>query len=142
MAAKLRVTLVRSVVSHTRRTRSTVRALGLHRIGETVEVDDTPPMRGMTRAVRFLLSTQEVGGASAMAAIEKPTQAAPAPMPTKTAPAEKPAAETAAASKPTAQKPAAAKPAVAKSSAAKSAPPKATAKAPPRTRAKKEASQS
>jgi large subunit ribosomal protein L30 len=61
MAGKLRVTLIKSEISHTRETRATVRALGLHRIGETVEIDDTPPLRGMTRRVRFLLRTEEVG---------------------------------------------------------------------------------
>jgi large subunit ribosomal protein L30 len=60
MPAKLKVTLVKSTVSHTERTRATVRALGLHRIGESVEVADTPEMRGMARAVRFLVRTEEV----------------------------------------------------------------------------------
>ena len=60
MAAKLRVTLVKSPISHTSRTRGTVRALGLHRLGETVELPDTPHIRGMTRAVRFLLQTEEI----------------------------------------------------------------------------------
>jgi len=65
MAGKLRVTLVKSVISHTRETRATVRALGLHRIGETVEIADTPPLRGMTRSVRFLLRTEEIGDEAA-----------------------------------------------------------------------------
>lgn len=60
MADKLRVTLIKSTVSHTRRTRATVRALGLHRIGETVEVADTPELRGMANAIRFLVRTEEV----------------------------------------------------------------------------------
>jgi large subunit ribosomal protein L30 len=59
MPAKLKVTLIKSTVSHTARTRATVRALGLHRIGDAVEIADTPEMRGMTRAVRFLLRTEE-----------------------------------------------------------------------------------
>jgi large subunit ribosomal protein L30 len=59
MPAKLRVTLVKSPVSHTERIRATVRALGLHRIGDSVEIADTPEMRGMVRAVRFLLRTDE-----------------------------------------------------------------------------------
>ena len=58
MPGKLRVTLVKSTVSHTARTRATVRALGLRRIGDSVEVADTPEMRGMTTAVRFLLRTE------------------------------------------------------------------------------------
>lgn len=61
MAGSLRLTLVKSTISHTRQTRGTVRALGLHRLGQTVEVADTREMRGMARAVRFLLSIEEVG---------------------------------------------------------------------------------
>jgi large subunit ribosomal protein L30 len=76
MAAKVRVTLVKSVVSHTARTRATVRALGLHRIGDSVEVADTPEMRGMTRAVRFLLKTDAVADQPATAKVAK---AAPEP---------------------------------------------------------------
>jgi hypothetical protein len=49
-----------------------VRALGLRRIGESVEVADTPEMRGMTRAVRFLLRTDELAGEPAA----KPAKAA------------------------------------------------------------------
>ena len=58
MPAKLRVTLVKSPISHTARTRATVRALGLRRIGDSVEIADTPEMRGMATAVRFLLKTE------------------------------------------------------------------------------------
>lgn len=65
MAGKLRVTLVKSPISHTRETRATVRALGLHRIGETVEVVDNPQIRGMARAVRFLVRTEELGAETA-----------------------------------------------------------------------------
>ena len=60
MPAKLRVTLVKSPVSHNPANRATVRALGLHRIGETIEIDDTPALRGMVRAVQFLLKTEEL----------------------------------------------------------------------------------
>jgi len=65
MPAKLRVTLVKSPVSHTERTRATVRALGLHRIGDSVEIADTPEMLGMVRAVRFLLRTEEINAEEA-----------------------------------------------------------------------------
>ncbi|HSH21081.1 MAG TPA: 50S ribosomal protein L30 [Candidatus Caenarcaniphilales bacterium] len=68
MAGRLRVTLIKSTISHTSRTRGTVRALGLHRLGETVELPDTPETRGMTRAVNFLVHTEEVAeGAPATA---------------------------------------------------------------------------
>ena len=58
MPAKLRVTLIKSPVSHTQRTRGTMSALGLHRIGQSIVIDDTPELRGMTRAIRFLLRTE------------------------------------------------------------------------------------
>ena len=60
MAAKtLRVTWVRSAIGHKAAARGTVRALGLHRLNQTVELDDTPMIRGMLRRVAFLLDVQE-----------------------------------------------------------------------------------
>ena len=61
MADKLRVTQVKSTISHIARNRATVRALGLKRIGHTVEIPDNPATRGMVRAVRFLVTVEEVG---------------------------------------------------------------------------------
>jgi len=65
MPGKLRVTLVKSPISHNPANRATVRALGLHRIGETVEINDTPAVRGMVRAVRFLVTVEEPAAANA-----------------------------------------------------------------------------
>ena len=62
MADKLRVTQIKSTISHIARNRATIRALGLKRIGHTVEVPDNPATRGMVRQVRFLVSVEEVGG--------------------------------------------------------------------------------
>jgi large subunit ribosomal protein L30 len=61
MADKLRVTQIKSTISHIARNRATVRALGLKRIGHTVEIPDNPATRGMVRHVRFLVSVEEVG---------------------------------------------------------------------------------
>ena len=61
MAGRLRVTQVRSTISHIARNRATIRALGLKRIGDTVEVPDNDATRGMVRQVRFLVSVEEVG---------------------------------------------------------------------------------
>ena len=58
--ATLRVTQVKSSISHIARNRATVRALGLKRIGHTVEVADNEATRGMVRQVRFLVSVEEV----------------------------------------------------------------------------------
>jgi large subunit ribosomal protein L30 len=60
MPAKLRVTQTKSTISHIARNRATVRALGLKRIGHTVEITDNPATRGMVRQVRFLVSVEEI----------------------------------------------------------------------------------
>ena len=60
MAGKLKVTQVKSTISHIARNRATVRALGLHGIGSTSIVADNPATRGMVRQVRFLVSVEEV----------------------------------------------------------------------------------
>ena len=60
MAGKLRVTLLKSTVSTNQAARGTVRALGLDRIGQTVEVPDNPATRGMVRAVRYLVTVEEL----------------------------------------------------------------------------------
>jgi len=60
VAAKtLKVTWVRSTIGHKAAARGTIRALGLHRLHQTVEVADTPMMRGMLRRVAFLLEVEE-----------------------------------------------------------------------------------
>ena len=60
MAAKLKVTQVKSTISHIERNRATIRALGLHGIGSTSVVTDNPATRGMVRQVRFLVRVEEV----------------------------------------------------------------------------------
>jgi large subunit ribosomal protein L30 len=71
MAGKLRVTQVKSTISHIARNRATIRALGLKRIGDTVEVADNEATRGMVRAVRFLVSVEEVADGKRPAAASK-----------------------------------------------------------------------
>jgi len=60
MAGKLRVTQTKSTISHIARNRGTIRALGLRRIGDTVEVPDNAATRGMVRQVRFLVEVEEL----------------------------------------------------------------------------------
>jgi large subunit ribosomal protein L30 len=55
----LRVTLVRSPIGYTKDQKATVRALGLHRMHETVEHKDTPALRGMLNKVIHLLKIEE-----------------------------------------------------------------------------------
>ena len=55
----LRVTWVKSTIGHKAGARGTIRALGLHRLHESVEVSDTPVTRGMLRRVAFLVTVEE-----------------------------------------------------------------------------------
>lgn len=57
----IRVTWSRSTIGHTAAARGTIRALGLHRLHQTVEIADTPENRGMLRRVAFLLDVEEDG---------------------------------------------------------------------------------
>ena len=58
--ARLRITQVRSQIGQTSRHRGTLRALGLGRIGRSVERDDTRETLGMIRKVRHLVRTEEL----------------------------------------------------------------------------------
>ena len=72
MAAKLRVTQVKSTISHIGRNRATMRALGLRRIGDAVVVTDNDATRGMVRQVSFLVNVEEVADSA-------PARPAPTP---------------------------------------------------------------
>lgn len=52
---KLKVTLVKSPIGALASHRACVRGLGLRRMNETVELQDTPAVRGMIRKVSYLL---------------------------------------------------------------------------------------
>jgi large subunit ribosomal protein L30 len=54
----LTVTLVRSTIGFNRKQAEVVRGLGLRRIRHTVELPDTPEIRGMIRKVRHLVETK------------------------------------------------------------------------------------
>ncbi|MDZ7789600.1 MAG: 50S ribosomal protein L30 [Xanthomonadales bacterium] len=58
-AGKIRVTLVRSVNNTIGKHRDTVRGLGLRRMHHTVELEDTPAVRGMIRKVDYLVQVEE-----------------------------------------------------------------------------------
>jgi large subunit ribosomal protein L30 len=60
--AKVRITQVRSQIGESERHRGTLRALGLGRIGKTVEHDDGPVLTGMLRKVRHLVRVENGSG--------------------------------------------------------------------------------
>ena len=55
----LRVTLLRSPIGYPKPQKDTVRALGLRRLHQTVEHNDTPALRGMLAAVVHLIRVEE-----------------------------------------------------------------------------------
>ena len=59
LAKTLKVTLVRSVINTRESHRATVRGLGLRRINHTVELEDTPAVRGMINKVGYLLRLED-----------------------------------------------------------------------------------
>ena len=58
-AKTIKVKLVRSVINTRASHRDTVRGLGLRRINHTVEVVDTPEVRGMINKVGYLLRLED-----------------------------------------------------------------------------------
>lgn len=55
---KVKVTLVRSVIGTKESHRATVRGLGLRRLNHTVELVDTPAVRGMINKVSYLVKAE------------------------------------------------------------------------------------
>jgi large subunit ribosomal protein L30 len=56
---KLVITYTKSVIGYDKRQRGSIRALGLRRLGDVVEQDDTPVIRGMIHSVRHLVAVEE-----------------------------------------------------------------------------------
>ena len=57
--ARIKVTKQKSAINRTKRQKLTLEALGLKKIGQTVEHEDTPNILGMINKVKHLVSVQE-----------------------------------------------------------------------------------
>ncbi len=57
---KVRITWRKSAIGYPERQKGTIRALGLRRLGNSVEHEDTPIIRGMISRVSHLVDVQEV----------------------------------------------------------------------------------
>lgn len=55
----LRITLMRSPIGYSIRQKRTLRALGLRKINQSVEQEDTPVIRGMIAKVGHLIQVEE-----------------------------------------------------------------------------------
>lgn len=60
MAGKIKITQVRSAIGSPKDQKATVRALGLKRMNDSVEQDDTPAVRGMVFKVKHLVKVEEL----------------------------------------------------------------------------------
>lgn len=60
MAKTLRITLVKSTIGQKPKTRATVEALGLRKLNKSVELADSPSLRGMIARATHLLKVEEI----------------------------------------------------------------------------------
>ncbi len=59
--ARLTVTYRKSAIGYRQDQKDTIRKLGLRRLNQSVEVDDTPAIRGMLQKVAHLIEVKEGG---------------------------------------------------------------------------------
>lgn len=59
--SRIRITWIKSGIGYSRDQKRTLRALGFHRLNQTIEHDDTAPIRGMILKVRHLVKVEEHG---------------------------------------------------------------------------------
>jgi len=57
--AKIKIKLVRSVIGRPEKHKRTIEALGLRKIGQVVEKEDTPQIRGMIAKVDYMVEVIE-----------------------------------------------------------------------------------
>lgn len=58
----VRITLVKSPIGYTVKHKATIRALGLRKMHQTVQHEDSPTLRGMLYKVSHLVEVEEVIG--------------------------------------------------------------------------------
>ncbi len=57
--ARLAITWRKSAIGYNQDQKDTIRKLGLRRLNQTVELDDTPALRGMINKVQHLIDVRE-----------------------------------------------------------------------------------
>lgn len=60
MAGKINVTLVRSMIGRPEKHRKVLRGMGLTKMNKTVQLEDTPAIRGMIEKVSHLVKAEEI----------------------------------------------------------------------------------
>jgi large subunit ribosomal protein L30 len=59
MAGTLKITLVKSMIGRPEKHRKVLRGMGLRKLNRSVELNDTPPIRGMINTVVHLVKVEE-----------------------------------------------------------------------------------
>jgi large subunit ribosomal protein L30 len=59
MVEKLNITLVKSMIGRPEKHRRVLRGMGLRKMNRTVQLEDTPSIRGMINAVSHLVKVEE-----------------------------------------------------------------------------------
>lgn len=59
MTSKIKVKLVKGLPGTTKGVQANVRGLGLRKIGQTSELENTPSVRGMIKKIMHMLEVQE-----------------------------------------------------------------------------------
>lgn len=58
--SKLRITYSKSSIGYKEDQKRTIKALGFRKLNQTVEMEDTPTVRGMIHKVNHLVTVEEV----------------------------------------------------------------------------------
>ncbi|MEC8739125.1 MAG: 50S ribosomal protein L30 [Bacteroidota bacterium] len=58
--AKLRITKIKSVINRPENQKRTMVALGLHKMNQSKEIEDTPMVKGMIQKVEHLLKIEKI----------------------------------------------------------------------------------
>lgn len=57
---KLKVTQVKSSIGRLKNHKACLTGVGLRRVGHSIELQDTPSVRGMLNKIRYLINIEEV----------------------------------------------------------------------------------
>lgn len=56
---KVKITIVKSTIDRPKNQKATMKALGLRRLNQSVEVEETPQIQGMINTVKHLLKVEK-----------------------------------------------------------------------------------
>jgi large subunit ribosomal protein L30 len=59
MTTMIKVTQIRSTLGRLKNHKACIKGIGLRKIGHTVEVEDTPSVRGMINKVAYLIKVED-----------------------------------------------------------------------------------